>query len=101
MACFLLKEFKIKENRVKKVIHVLLFLVAFNSVFGQDDYVKDNFIRYKDWIYRPNIKTVELRETSFELAAPLIELGSTQQLVLSFDDLDGGYEGRTGFPCGR
>ncbi len=77
---------------MKKVIHVLLFLVAFNSVVGQDDYVKDNFIRYKDWIYRSNIRTVELRETSFELAAPLIELGSSQQLVLSFDDLDGGYE---------
>ena len=66
------------------------FFIHFSFAQG-DDYVKDNFIRYKDWIYNSTIKTVQLRETSYELAAPLIELGSSQQLELSFDDLDGGY----------
>src|ERR1044072_3309380 len=69
----------------------LLLTVLFG--FSQDDdYVKDNFIRYQDWIYKPSIKTAQLRETSYELAPPLIEFGTDDQLELSFDDLDGGYK---------
>ena len=79
----------------KKLIILLFFICSSFSVFTQtdkDDYVNDNFIRYQDWTYKPNIKTIKLHEISWELSAPIIELNSNQQLKLSFDDLDGGYK---------
>ncbi|MCD6065489.1 MAG: hypothetical protein K0S33_315 [Bacteroidetes bacterium] len=77
----------------KKNSFLFFLLLAVCSVFAQDDeYVKEKFIRYQDWIYKPSIKTPQLRETSYELAPALIEFGSDEQLELSFDDLDGGYK---------
>jgi len=48
-----------------------------------------NQIRYEDWVYVPNIKSIVLHESSFELSAPIIDFDSGEQLFLSFDDLDG------------
>jgi hypothetical protein len=57
-----------------------------------EDYVNDQAIRYSDWIYKSNIKTVLLYESSWELSPPVIELNTAQYLVLSFDDLEGGFK---------
>lgn len=54
-----------------------------------DDYYGDNSIRYEDYIYKKSIKTVQLRDESFELTQAIISLGSQEKLKLSFDDLDG------------
>ena len=40
-----------------------------------------------DRVYSPTIRTVQCFKAGFELAAPIIELGSTEQVVLRFDDL--------------
>lgn len=40
-----------------------------------------------DRTYSPTIRTVQLFKEGFELSAPVIELGSTEALVLRFDDL--------------
>ena len=53
-----------------------------------DDYYGDNSIRYEDYVYKKNIKTVELRDESFILAKAILALGSEEKLKLSFDDLD-------------
>lgn len=53
-----------------------------------DDYYGDQAIRYEDRIYRKNIRTAELRSDGFEMSHPIIQLGSNQHLLLSFDDLD-------------
>ncbi len=45
-------------------------------------------IRYEDYVYKPNIKTVQLRDESFELSQPILNLGSEEKLKLSFDDMD-------------
>jgi len=45
-------------------------------------------IVYDDFVYRPNIKSVQLHEESFEMTQPILELGSDGRLKLSFDDLD-------------
>lgn len=60
------------------------------AVAAQDNdvYVDDNQLRYEDYTYQPNIKTVQLYESSWESSLPLIEFNSAQQLLLSFDDLD-------------
>jgi hypothetical protein len=65
-----------------------LFLIL-TSAFSQDDYGDDNTLRYEDYIYKPNIRTVQLYETSWEFAQPLIKFNSGEQLRLSFDDLEG------------
>ncbi len=45
-------------------------------------------MRYQDYIYKSNIKTVQLHDANFEFSQPLLALGSEQTLKLSFDDLD-------------
>jgi hypothetical protein len=55
---------------------------------ASDDYYGDNTIRYENYVYKPNIKTVQLYSESFELSQPLLALTSTEKLKLSFDDLD-------------
>jgi len=54
-----------------------------------EDYVNDNVLRYDDYAYKPNIKTVKLHEVTWEYAAPILSLHKGEQLELSFDDLDG------------
>jgi len=67
----------------------LLALVCLSSFTkAQDDYADDNQLRYEDWIYKANIKTAQLHESSFEANPAVLKFNSTQQLELSFDDLD-------------
>lgn len=53
-----------------------------------DDYYGNSEIRYEDYVYRPNIKTVQLHDESFEISQPILNLNSAEKLKLSFDDLD-------------
>ncbi len=46
-------------------------------------------MRYADFIYRANIKTVKLEGAALPLSEPVLELNSGAQLKLRFDDLDG------------
>ncbi|MDQ3046136.1 MAG: DUF5103 domain-containing protein [Bacteroidota bacterium] len=55
----------------------------------KDDYYGDQTIRYEDYIYKKYIHTVQLRDESFELSHPILNLDSQEKLKLSFDDLDG------------
>ncbi len=67
----------------------ILYLFLALCIKAQDDYVSDNVLRYDDHVYKPNIKTVQIHNTEWEFAPPLIEMNSGQQIELSFDDLDG------------
>jgi hypothetical protein len=75
-------------------IHIYLIFLVTCSINAQqknkEDYVDDNYMRYDNYIYKENIKTVLLYESSFEMNPPTIELNSPQILELSFDDLDQG-----------
>jgi len=55
----------------------------------EEDYVNDNALKYDDYVYKPNIKTVKTHESTWEYATPIINLNSGEQIELSFDDLDG------------
>lgn len=73
---------------------LFLFLLVVQAQFaqtkaGDDDYVNDNVLKYDDYTYKSNIKTVQMFESSWEFSAPLINLNGEEQLKLSFDDLDG------------
>ena len=51
------------------------------------DYYTPSVIRYADHVYDPLVRTVQLYKLGFELSAPILELGSTDQLELRFDDM--------------
>lgn len=53
------------------------------------DYYHNNYLRFENYIYRDNIKTVILEKKGFQLSDPVIELNSGDKLVLTFDDLNG------------
>lgn len=53
-----------------------------------DEYFENIAIRYEDYIYKPNIKTVRLYDENFELSQPIISLGAQTKLKISFDDLE-------------
>src|SRR5687767_11585933 len=72
----------------KYYLSFLLVLLAIPVLSQEDDYAGDNVLRYEDFVYKPNIQTVQLHETSWEFAQPLLQFNSGQQLELSFDDLD-------------
>jgi len=55
---------------------------------ADDDYYKKNFFRYEDYTYNDDVKTILLYKNGFELAPPLIQLGSDEKLKLSFDDFN-------------
>ena len=83
------------KNSILKFIFLitaswLLCLLQFTSVFAQDttDYYGKNILRYEDFIYRENIKTVLLTPPDFGLSAPVIRLSTEDKLLLTFDDLD-------------
>ncbi|MBS1651462.1 MAG: DUF5103 domain-containing protein [Bacteroidetes bacterium] len=70
-----------------------LFLICFTAVFSQqkavdEDYVNDKILRYDDYVYKPNIKTIKIHLSSWEDAMPIIDLNGGEQIELSFDDLD-------------
>ncbi|MCE3260025.1 MAG: hypothetical protein K0S12_1666 [Bacteroidetes bacterium] len=74
---------------------VLLFftfisLCAFSQTkTEEEDYVNDNVLKYDDVNYKPNIKTVQIHESTWEYAIPAIDFNSNQAIELSFDDIEG------------
>ena len=74
---------------MKQNIFILLFLYVI-VVFSQtnnDDYFDNNQIRYTDYIYKENIKSVILCREGWELSYPAINLYSNERLSLSFDEI--------------
>jgi len=49
-------------------------------------------LRYHDYVYRANIKTVNLHPEELPLSYPVIPLNGPTDLKLSFDDLEGGVK---------
>lgn len=65
-----------------------LFLLLTLRLVSQDDYVNDNQMRYEDWTYKPYIKTAQLHESTFDANPAILRFNGTEQLELSFDDLE-------------
>jgi len=74
-----------------KYIFFLIHLLLSYGLLAQDhdDYVNEQRIRYEDYVYKSNIKTVLFHEVSWEFAPPVLSLHGNEKLLLSFDDLDG------------
>jgi len=67
---------------MRKLLLVLILAASTLGVFAQNT-------PYTDQVFTPAIKTVEFYNTKKEQSFPLIELNSSQQLLLAFDDLRG------------
>lgn len=61
---------------------LLMLLLLVSSAFGQQD-----SLRNYDHVYQPHIKAVKFHINGIPLSNPIIDLNSSAQLVLSFDDL--------------
>jgi hypothetical protein len=53
------------------------------------EYYSPDYIRYSDYTYNKNIKSIELYKVGFELSDAVIQLNTDDRLQLEFDDLEG------------
>ncbi len=56
---------------------------------------QDAGLRYEDYTYKNNLRTVQLYVDGLFTSQPIIELGSNSALVLSFDDMDANVKNYT------
>ncbi len=77
-----------KKTHIPVVITLVLLLnLSFlNTLCAQDSII--NYLQYSNQVFKPNIKTVLLHRTGWELSPPLLKFNSGETLKLSFDDLD-------------
>ncbi len=77
---------------------LLLFLLVMGShiaLMGQKrgnprvERVDPRKIRYEDYIYVPNIRSVQFYVKGLTLSYPIAEIGGAAPFILEFDDLDG------------
>ncbi|OYT10835.1 MAG: hypothetical protein B6I18_07050 [Bacteroidetes bacterium 4572_112] len=74
---------------IRKILLLLIIFTSLNTFAqSEEDYYDGDYIRYEDYIYSENFKSVKLYKTGFDLSAPFIDLGSNQTLTLKFDDLN-------------
>ena len=73
-----------------KYILLLVGIWFFVPLFAQeeDDYYDSNHIRFDDFVYSENYKSINFHATGLKNSRPIIELGSGGSLTLSFDDLN-------------
>lgn len=72
----------------KNVPFLLMVLLLPVLATAQNDYANDNQLRYEDWVYKANIKTAQLHESSYDANPAIIKFNSSELLELSFDDLE-------------
>jgi len=81
---------------MKKLSVLIPLLLAFTLCMGQKKVrvrapeTPFNTIRYENYTYIPEIKTVEFYNRTKEQSIPVYILGSTENLLLGFDDLRAG-----------
>src|SRR5436853_365316 len=75
---------------MRKFFLFIVLNTLYAVLFAQDttEYFKSNFLRYQDYVYRSNVKTVILSPVGFDMTSPIIRLNTEDKLQLQFDDLD-------------
>jgi hypothetical protein len=82
---FKTKHYKTHSQLIMNFVFILLAFTISAQTTQQN-------IRYDNFIYDPYIKSVRLNNPQFEFSLPIIELNTSQQLILTFDDLRGDYK---------
>lgn len=68
-------------------VTIICSFVFCSFTHGQD-YFKNDFIRFENYVYSPSVKSVVLEKKNQPLSDPAIAFNSGDQLVLSFDELN-------------
>src|SRR3546814_10921195 len=77
----------------KNTILILLALLCFNSIYAQrrnkeyQERSPQQELKYRNVNYVPTIQSVEFYNTELEQSLPMLQLNSSQSLILAFDDL--------------
>lgn len=89
---FFCKNYNLKVFKIKHIVFCLACLsICFNGISQDEDYAADNFLRYDDFTYDDNVKTVLLYKNPSQLNYPIISLNSGETLQLDFDNTGRGY----------
>ncbi len=76
-------------NHIFRIIFISIVFLP-QLLFSQDqDYFSQDYMRHQDYVYKENIRSVELYREGWKMSPPTVSLKSGQQLILSFDDMDG------------
>jgi len=67
---------------------VFIAIIMSLSAQEEEDYYDDNHIRYDDYVYSENYKSIIFHKMGIKNSKPILELGSGGKLTLSFDDLN-------------
>lgn len=76
---------------INYMLMLLCCLMQLNAKADHDDYAKPT-LRYDDFIYTKNIKTVRFYFNTWETGFPAIRLNSDEKLNFGFDDFDNDYK---------
>lgn len=92
---FLCSTCKVKSSNLEKKTLFSDQNKPTNSIINdqeEQEYASDNYLRYTDFNYKPNIQTTQLFVKDDPLSYPVIFLGTNQQLELHFDDLKSEFD---------
>lgn len=59
------------------------------------DYYTEGYLRFQDFVYQNNIKTILFNRKGWDFSDPIIEFNSLETLILRFDDLDADFKNYT------
>ncbi len=81
-------------NKILIWLLVISVIVMVRPLSAQDttDYYASGYLRYENFVYNKNIRTVVFEQANLRLSDPVIELNRPEKLILSFDDLEGDYK---------
>lgn len=69
-------------------IHLAVLLLSFSVLTAraqEDDYYRPGYLRFEDYTYHKDIRTVILEKEGDPMSMPVIALGTGEKLILSFD----------------
>lgn len=69
------------------IILLLLSLISFSQE-ESEEYYNDNHLRYEDYTYKKDIRSVKIFREGWELSYPFISLNSNDRITLLFDDIE-------------
>ncbi len=79
----------IKKSTNAYLITFILFISQIHLMSIVPDEYTGSYLKYEDYVYKPNIKTILFYNSVNSISPPIIQLNKEEKLIFSFDDLDG------------
>ncbi len=85
-----LKKVTIMHGKI--LLNILRFLLVFILSIFSSSQTADIQLRYDDFVYDNNIKSIRFHRLGFEFSLPVIELNKEENFILTFDDISAKYK---------